>query len=129
MNHMTWHSLEGVYIDEVGCRFLEQYWNDAVLLAENLINYSQPESALKVLDKTLHEIPLYHIHDVRLIYRVGQAYNLAGDTIHGQQIHIHLRHILKEQLDYYHTLPPSLQDVMPYTLNPRTELYALLSAQ
>ena len=129
MNHMTWHSLEGVYIDEVGCRFLEQYWNDAVLLAENLINYSQPESALKVLDKTLLEIPLYHIHDVRLIYRVGQAYNLAGDTIHGQQIHIHLRHILKEQLDYYHTLPPSLQDVMPYTLNPRTELYALLSTQ
>ena len=123
---MEWHSLEGVYVDEVGCKFLEQYWRDALLLAENLITQSRESDAAAVLDKTLGEIPLSALQDVQLVYGVGQAFLHAGDTAVCDSINGYLRGVLREQLDYYHTIAPDRQTLMPYTLQPREQLWQVV---
>ena len=122
MQSLRWHSLEGVYIDETGCKFLEQYWHDIVLLAHNLSDRDMMSQASQVLTKTLDEIPLHNLQDPTLIKEIGQAFGLAGCLTQAAQIEKYLQHILQEQLDYYHTMPIRIQSVMPYTVGIRESL-------
>jgi hypothetical protein len=122
MQQMGWHQLEGVYIDETGCKFIEQYWRDIVLLADNLCHSGESLQAARVLTKTLGEIPLHHLQDPTLIRDIAQAFEQAGSPRQAQQIEKYLQHILREQLAYYHTLPPQQQVAMPYTIGMREEL-------
>ena len=126
LDQMGWHPLQNVYIDETGCKFLEQYWKDILLLAENLSTQNRGREACAVLDTTLAQIPLTALQDVRLIHSIGQAYLHAGDTAAHNRADSHLAAILRQQLQYYHTLHPALQAAMPYTLAPREELYSAL---
>ena len=126
---MGWHPVEGVYIDERCCKFLEQYWQDILLLAENLCDKGLTAQAGTVLHKTLGEIPLSAIQNPQLIYRISQAFSLAGCTAQADATTDHLRLILKEQLDYYHSIPPRRQSVMPYTILPREELAVILASE
>ena len=119
---MGWHSVEGVYIDERCCKFLEQYWHDIVLLAHNLSDRDMMSQASQVLTKTLDEIPLHNLQDPTLIKEIGQAFGLAGCLTQAAQIEKYLQHILQEQLDYYHTMPIRIQSVMPYTVGIRESL-------
>lgn len=129
MQQMQWQPLEDVYVDEVGCKFLEMYWRDIVLIADNLTDKGRCKEALKVLDKTLKEIPLHHLQDLTLAYSVSQSFLHAGDTSTATQLLAELRSTLEEQLAYYHTMPLRRQQVMPYTLAPREELYQKLIAE
>ena len=122
MQAMGWHSLKRVYIDETSCKFLEQYWRDIVILAENLCDCGLPRQASNVLTKTLCEIPLDAIQNPLLIEAIAQALTQAGNQLQAQHAHEYLRQILTEQLDYYHTMPPYLQAAMPYTVGVREEL-------
>ena len=122
MQSLKWHSLEGVYIDETGCKFLESYWRDIVLLALNLSDHDMTHQASEVLTKTLDQIPLHHLQDPTLIKDIAQAFGHADCLPQAKQIEKYLQHILQEQLDYYHTMPPSLQLTMPYTIGVREEL-------
>lgn len=121
MEQMGWQSLEGVYVDEVGCKFLEMYWRDIVLLADNLADRNGSDKALAVLDKTLKEIPLAELQDVELILSIGQAYDHAGAPASAQAVYSYLAQILDDQLAYFRTMPRSRQLAMPYTLTPRLE--------
>ena len=123
-SQMAWHPLDGVYIDERCCKFLEQYWTDVAILAENLCAHGLTAQADTVLNKTLAEIPLTALQDPQLIHRIGQAFHLAGCEHQATEIAQYLHHILREQLDYYHTLTPRLQATMPYTVGVREELYS-----
>ncbi len=122
MQALRWHSLEGVYVDEIGCKFLEQYWRDIVLLASNLNDLGEKQQASDVLTKTLGEIPLHNLQDPTLIKGIAQAFAQADCLNQAAQVEKYLQHILREQLDYYHTMPPSLQTAMPYTVGVREEL-------
>ena len=128
-SHMGWQDVEGVYIDERCCKFLEQYWQDVVLLAENLCDKDLATKADTVLNKTLSEIPLTAIQNPQLIYRISQAFNQAGCSAQAEAVTNYLRHILEEQLDYYHSMPLQRQAVMPYTILPREELAATLTRE
>ena len=123
---MGWHDLAGVYVDEVGCKFVEQYWRDALLLAQNLVDMGRADSAVAVLDKTLGEIPTDILQDVALVYNIGHCYRLAGCNEVADSLFDQLRVVLEEQLAYFHSMSPSRQAVMPYTLAPREETYAKL---
>ena len=120
---MGWHSLDGVYIDETCCKFLEQYWKDILLLANNLTDRGEAKKALAALDKTLVEIPLTALQDPLLIEQIALAYRHAGDEEGARIVLSHLRTILSEQLDYYHSQSPARQANMPYTLTPREQLF------
>jgi len=124
---MGWQSLEGVYIDETCCKFLEQYWKDVVVLANNLADRGEAKKALAALDKTLVEIPLTALQDPLLMEQIALAYSHAGDTEGADYVLRHLRTILREQLDYYHSQSPSRQRHMPFTLRPREELMDRIS--
>lgn len=126
MQNMGWHSLEGVYVDEVGCKFLEMYWRDIVLLANNLSHRHSPDRAIAVLNKTINEIPLSHLQDIPLMLSIGQAYDSAGDTLQATKIYSQLAQILDLQLAYFHSISPQRQRSMPYTLAPREQTRALL---
>ena len=126
LDSMAWHPLEKVYIDETGRKFIEQYWKDVLLLTDNLATLGRTADARRALDKTLAQLPLATLQDVQLMHRITQAYLLAGDTATHQRLTTQLRSILAEQLDYFHTISPSQQAVMPYTLRPREELMQLL---
>ena len=119
---MGWQSLDGVYIDETCCKFLEQYWRDVVVLANNLADRGDEKKALAALDKTLVEIPLTALQDPLLMEQIALAYSHAGDAEGADYVLRHLRTILREQLDYYHSQSPSRQRHMPFTLRPREEL-------
>lgn len=126
MKNMGWHTLEKVYVDEVGCKFLEMYWRDIVLIANNLSDKGQAADARLALSKTLNEIPITELQDVRLIYSIGEAFEHAGDTLGANQIFANLNTIVGEQLDYYHTMPSRRQRAMPYTITPRLEVQEML---
>ena len=121
---MHWHSLEGVYIDETCCKFIEQYWRDILLLAANLSDKGMTQQAADVLTKTMGEIPLHALQDPTLIEGIAQAFGQAGCQQQAKHVEEYLRHILQQQLDYYHTMPPSLQRAMSYTVGVREELAA-----
>ena len=121
MEGMGWKSLQGVYVDEVGCKFLEMYWRDIVLLANNLTATNSNEKAVAVLRKTIAEIPLTELQDVQLMLSIGQAFDNAHASQQAHQIYTYLAQILDQQLAYFHTLSPSRQRTMPYTLTPRQE--------
>ncbi len=127
MEAMGWQPMEGVYIDETCCKFLEQYWSDVVLLAENLTAHDMGARADSVLSKTLGEIPLTALQSPELVYRIAQAFEGAGRVELSQQITTYLRKILEEQLRYFHTLPPDRQRGLVFTLAPREELAKKLS--
>ena len=122
VNDMGWHPLDGVNIDETCCKFLEQYWRDVVLLADNLADRGYCRQALAALDKTLVEVPLTALQAPLLMEHIAVAYDHAGGLESAEYVRTHLRTLLREQLDYYHTLSPARQRTMPYTLRPREEL-------
>lgn len=124
---MGWQSVEGVYVDEIGCKFIEQYWRDIVLLCQNLSDRGRCNESCQVLDKTLHELPLAAIQDVTLVHDIADAYHCSGDTTTAKHINIYLMSMLHEQLDYYHTMSLERQQYIPYTLAPRDSLYRLLA--
>ena len=126
MEDMGWHSIEGVHIDEVSCKFLEQYWRDALLLSQNLTDRGCRDSAAAILDKTIKEIPLSTLQDVELVYNIGCCYREIGRKVDADSIHTALRRILEEQLAYYHSMPLRRQAVMPYTIQPKEETYQKL---
>lgn len=128
MEQMGWQPIAGVYVDEVCCKFLETYWRDIVLLADNLSARGSRDSAAAVLDKTLREIPLDALQDVRLVFSIGQAYGRAGDTHAAHSIYARLAGILDQQLAYFRTMPLWRQRLMPYTIGPREETREALRA-
>lgn len=126
MTGMGWHSIEGVHIDEVSCKFLEQYWRDVLLLSQNLADRGSLDSASVVLDKTLNEIPLSTLQDVSLSYHIAECYSNIGRESTSDSLFSSLRKDLEEQLAYFHSMPASRQAVMPYTIAPKEETYKLL---
>lgn len=126
MQDLGWHSLDGVYVDEVGCKFLEMYWSDVVLLANNLSDQGRGGDAYLALDKTLSEIPLRHLQDPKLMYSIAEAYEKSGDTLGAERLFGQLDTIITEQLAYFHTMSQRRQRVMPYTLGPRQEVSQML---
>lgn len=119
---MGWSSLDGVYVDEVSCRFLQQYWRDMLLIARTLVAEGRADQAVGVLDKTLLEIPLRHLEDLALAYDVAKAYREAGAHEQYRRLRQEVSQRLESQLDYYSTMPRRRQEAMPYTLGPK---YAL----
>ena len=126
MSSMGWHSIEGVHIDEVSCKFLEQYWRDVLLLSQNLADRGCRDSAAAVLDKTLREIPLSTLQDVTLAYHIAECYSNIGRMATSDSLFAILQSDLEAQLAYYHSMPASRQAVMPYTLAPKEETYVLI---
>lgn len=123
MEQMSWHPVEDVYVDEVGCRFIEQYWRDVLLLCDNLNDRGLFKESAAALDKTIIELPIETLQDVRLIRRIAECYAAAGQAEAAQYVEQRLQGMLREQLDYFHSMPLSRQRNMPYTIAPREELY------
>lgn len=122
MEQMAWQSVEGVYVDEVGCKFIEQYWRDVVLLCENLNDQGLFKESAAALDKTITELPLETLQDVTLVHRIGECCAAAGNDGAARYVGDYLSTILRDQLRYFHTMPLRRQQAMPYTLGPREEL-------
>ncbi len=127
LDSMEWHPMRQVYIDETGCKFIEQYWRDVLLLAQNLTSQRQDSAARHALSTTLAYLPVNILQDPRLVYDIAQACLAAGDTATHRTLSAYLRATLAEQLDYYHTMSRARQAAMPYTLGPREELMHLLT--
>lgn len=115
---LHWESLDGVYIDETSHNFLRQYWLDAILAAENLADAGRATDAHQLLDKTLNAIPLGKMCDPYLTYQVSQAYSRCGVISTANVLANDCRKAVNDQLAYYATMSPRLQQYIPYTLEP-----------
>ena len=115
---LRWESLDGVYIDETSHGFLRQYWLDVVLVAENLTDAGRAIDAHQILDKTLNAIPLDKMCDPELTYKVSQTYNRCGDAATAQALFVACRKAVDDQLAYYATMSPRMQQYIPYTIDP-----------
>ena len=129
LDSMEWHPVQHVYVDETGCKFIEQYWRDVLLLAQNLIAQGEDSAARHALGTTLGHLPVDVLQDPRLVYDIAQACLAAGDTAVYRSLTAYLRATLAEQLDYYHTMSRARQATMPYTLAPREELMHQLTTE
>ena len=129
LDNMEWHPVQHVYVDETGCKFIEQYWRDVLLLAQNLIDQGEDSAARHALGTTLGHLPVDVLQDPRLVYDIAQACLAAGDTATHRSLSAYLRATLAEQLDYYHTMSRARQATMPYTLAPREELMHQLTTE
>ena len=119
---LTWHPVTDVYIDEVSSNFLVQYWNDALLVAENLAGQGRPDDGLEVLRAAMRQVPVNVIKNLYVEHRAVLAYTLCGDTITADTLATSLRTHVDEQLAYYNTISPSMQAFIPYTLEPLRKL-------
>ena len=129
LESMEWRPVQHVYVDETGCKFIEQYWRDVLLLAQNLIAQGEDSAARHALGTTLGHLPVDVLQDPRLVYDIAQACLAAGDTAAHRSLSAYLRTTLDEQLDYYHTMSRARQAAMPYTLAPREELMHQLTTE
>lgn len=113
-------------VDATSQRFLNQYCTDILLLVENLNDRQQYTQAAQVLKKTLKEIPIQKIDDLTIRYafieQSARAGLLKGSDLKAQTAA--LRSLLKTHLDYYHTLSPTYQGYISYTLQPLEDLAA-----
>lgn len=121
MHHLRWSDMQGVYVDEVSCRFLEQYWNDVLLLVSRLTLEGAFEKANLVLDKTLDEIPLECLRTPQIAFDVAEAYATLN-PVKSHAIKHQLRGTLQAELDYFHRLSPRQRRLLPYTIPPREQL-------
>lgn len=126
---MRWESLEGVYIDETSHEFLRQYWLDAILAAENLANAGRVADAHKLLITTRYFIPIDLMCDPQLTYQASKAFGLCGDSTAAAALANDCRRAVGEQLRYYATMKPSMQQYIPYTINPLRALHEQLLSE
>ncbi|MBP5189932.1 MAG: DUF2723 domain-containing protein [Bacteroidales bacterium] len=115
---LKWQPLEEVYIDETSCAFLRQYWNDAIVVAENLAAKGEPRKGVEVLDATCRQIPPRLLKNPQMLYLLAQAYSHCGDSRQAGILMSQTRRMLAEQLEYYYTMSPSMRKYIPYTLSP-----------
>lgn len=119
---LTWHSLDGVYIDPVGCKFLEQYWTDIASLAEHLAADGRSADALAMLRKTTAEIPPACIQDARLLLRIARLFMLAGDPSESAKQTSALKQRLEDEVAYYERISPSRLKYMEYSYGVKKEV-------
>lgn len=121
MNDLGWRKMEGVYVDEVSGRFLEQYYKDMLLVAENLMDQGDADKGRDLLAKTMEEIPWSCIQDPNIMYKaaclMGRESDSAALSMSGS-----LRERLRKELDYFNTIDPKRQRYIGYTLQPRREV-------
>ena len=123
---LRWQPLEGVYIDETSQSFLRQYWTDVVLAADNLTDAGRVDEALQLLDRTRSQIPLEKMCDPTLTYRVSQSYSRCASTGAAPSIAASTaatlvsdcRQAVSDQLAYYATMSPRMQQYITYTIEP-----------
>ena len=125
---LHWSPLEGVYLDETSRGFLRQYWKDAVLVAENLIANNKKAEAATLLDTTEHSIPPDRLSDLPLMLRIATAYGDAGQPAAKERLMRQLRHDLAEQLDFYSTMKPAMQQYVAYSIQPLLHIDSTVNA-
>ena len=123
---LEWHNIKDVHLDETCRSFLRQYWNNVIMVAENLATDGLTQEATDLLDKTENEIPSNCLQDLNVRYRIAKAYLAAENKGTHDTLIAQLRHDLNEQLSYYSTMSPTMQSYISYSLQPLFELQKIL---
>ncbi len=118
----SWQNIDKVYIDEVSHKFLLQYWHDVLLTASNLTAQGQPKEANWLLNFTVLQIPPQTMHDPMLTFEVSKAFSDCGATEKAIVYRHECQRAVREQLDYYGSMSPSMLHLIPYTLEPLQSL-------
>ena len=119
---LNWHKVEDVYIDEISHSFLMQYWDAAVLTAENLASRGETAKGCEVLDKTCVAIPAEVMKNPQLMYDLAVAYGRCRVEDKRELWLSQSGRVLSQQLSYYGTMSPAMRKYIPYTLAPLSEL-------
>lgn len=119
---LQWHPVEQVYIDETSRGFMCQYWRDVLLVVENLLSDGMREKAEELLDRACSYLPLDVVKNLQIMYAASKAYKSAGANGKAERIRLQLQKDLKEQLDYYQSMKPSMQYYIPYIIEPLLQL-------
>lgn len=117
-NKLKSHNLENVYLDEVSRKFLAQYWNDAILTANNLAANGGHQQARQLLDTVSKNVPLTMLCSLETELRAALAYAACGDSNNANNTLTKLRLRLNEQLDYYSSVRKPLQKFIRYSIEP-----------
>lgn len=126
---ISWTSTEGTYIDGTTQRMIDYYWRRVLQLTDNQIARGNQEQAMLVLNKTMDGLPLCSVGDVEIVHRVVEQYGRVGGEKGKEQYEEgrqYLHDILKEQLEYYHSLPPRMQRYVERSLEPRENLWGIV---
>ena len=115
---LRWHPIEDVYVDETSAGFLQQYWSNALLVAENLASKGEARKGLEVLDAVGSQLPLRLLNNPQLLFRASKAYARCGEGAKSAAMMDEARRMVAEQLEYYNTMSPRMQGYIPYTLAP-----------
>ena len=126
MQRLGWRDMSRCHIDEISCRFLEQYWEDVLLLAMNLKDRGEDEKAMEVLDKTLKEVPMNRIQKASIGAKLVSLYATLGAENRAKLLKEELQERLKEELRYYYTVNPKRQGYIAYEIKPREEALELI---
>ena len=107
MNKFVWGNITDphVYLDENNRRMLSNYRNVFSRLASTLIEEGRKDSARKVLDKCLQLIPDRIVDFNYFAMPLINDYYLVGDTARARNIADRLVENMKEELDFFLTLP------------------------
>ena len=118
MNDLKWRELGKAYVDEVSCRFLEQYYKDMIIVADDLMGKDETGKGLEVMTKTLEEIPWRCIQNPQVMYDATMLMGSESGEA-GSSMAAYLRERLSKELEYYNTIKPSRQRFIEYSIGPR----------
>ncbi len=107
MNKFAWGGMKtpGVYLDENCLRMASNMRIQMSTLASTLIEKGQKEKAVKVLDKTMVEMPEYNVHYDATMYPICLAYYQAGQVQKANKIATRLFDIFYNDMVFYNHLP------------------------
>lgn len=117
MNRLKWRPMTNIAIDEIGQRFVEQYWKDVLGVADTLAKMGDSSRALNVVNKTLKEAPIDVIQNPLVIIEILK---------YREDLKPMYKERLLREINYYHTLSPQMQRYIPYQLQPREEAWEQL---
>ena len=119
---LQWHPVDKVYIDEISNRFLLQYWKDALLTVENLAHHGRASEGLALLDHIQQKVPLSVLKNPETEYRALNAYSICGDRHTASMLAKRLEKTLREQMEYYGSMPGYMLQYIEYTIDPLLKL-------
>lgn len=118
-NAIQWHSLSNVYVDAISATFLERYWEHVLMLVQQLNASGRTDEAERVMQLTLRDVPLNTLRDVELMYQIVKESQ-------SEQLMNEYRDMIQRQLNYFYSIPHEKQQYIPYSIEPRVQMWKLI---
>ncbi|MBQ9472987.1 MAG: DUF2723 domain-containing protein [Bacteroidales bacterium] len=123
LHHLGWNSPKGTYLDETGRRFVCQYLQCALSVADRLVADGRQADAALLWQRVAQQVELDMVTDLPLRHRVAQSMTAAGCIPQGKGLATKTRRDATEQIQYYNSCTPMVRQFLKYEYDKLTPIF------